>query len=340
MIDDRIKQQAKCRAKGTSWVDIAKLWPALQPDTIRRQISERFGTTDPAALARIVGDDGKPVSIGVTAGETINAEDVFARLENTWEKESGLAQRRAEQVIRFSSGPVALVGLGDFHIGGSGVDYKMMRRDIELVSQTDNMYALTLGDLVDGFILNWTLGIRLSTTVAISEEWAVGKWILDKLGAKHLVAVSGNHDAWALQESGVDILKSIIAPNTIYANDDCLVRVECGDNTRTLRLRHKWSGNTTANPTGGVEKLCRLDQDFTDGFGAHTHVSSLVRQFTLGGITRNALQLGSYKRIDEYCSRMGFPSANEFAAAAIVLWPDGRVLPTNNIEIAAAIVSQ
>ena len=339
MVDDRIKQQAAIRAKGTSWVDIAKLWPALQPDTIRRQISDRFGTTDPEALALIVGDDGMPVSIGVTAGETINAEEAFARLESTWNESARLATRKAEQVIRFSHGPIAFVGMADFHIGGAGVDYTMLRREVELVAETNNMYALTVGDWVDNFILDWTIGIRMDTVASISEEWAVAKWIADKLGRKHLVAVSGNHDAWSKQKSGVDILRGIIGQDTIYADDDCLIRLEVGDNVRVQRLRHKWSGNTTANPTGGIEKLARLDQNFDDGWAAHTHVSSLIRQFNLGTRTHHGIQLGSYKILDDYGSRMGFPASNDFASAALVMWPDGKTLVTNDLNIAREIVA-
>lgn len=336
---DRIESMAKARAKGLGWSDISALFSGLEPDTIRRYVSDKYKATSPEELQKIVTIDDTPLTIGVTAGEGIRGADVFAKLESEWQKERALAERRAAQVIRFPSGPVAIVGLADMHIGGRGVDYQQLNDEVTLIAETPNMYCFTVGDIVDNFVTDWALSIRMDTTTSISEEWAAAKWILDKLGSKHLLAVSGNHDAWSKSRSGVDILRGILSPDVIYAEDDCLVRLEVGDNVRVQRLRHKWAGNTTANPTGGIEKLARLDQDFDDGWAAHTHVSSLIRQFNIASKTCHGIQLGSYKKIDDYSSRMGFPRSNEFASAALVMWPDGKSMVTNDLRIAKEIVS-
>lgn len=340
---DRIEQMAVLRAKGVGWSDIARNF-SVESDTVRRYVSDRYGTTDPSKLAAIVHPDNEPVTIGVTAVEERDTKEIYKRLSESWNKRSALVERKREQVIRFPGDkPIALCGLADMHIGGEGVDYPRLEQEVDIIAQTPGMYAITLGDECDNFILNWCMGIRMGTATTIPDEWAAVEYILGKLGKKHMASVSGNHNEWSTLVSGMDIFGGIISqlnPTILYDRDDCRFRVEVGDNVRVQRIRHKWRGSSIYNPTHAIERAAQTHADFDDGWGAHTHVSGLVRQFNNRGKTGYAIQLGTYKRADDYSVRNGFVPPNEATACTLIMWPDGRTIASNDLIATADIMER
>ena len=293
-----------------------------------------------ALRAIVAGDDG-PTITGVTAAEHPDPEKVWAKAEAIWLKQQAEAERRQSQVIRFAHGPACIVFMADLHLGGQGVDYPRIKREAELARDIPNCGIWLAGDVIDNFIWQWCAGIRHHTEITIPEEYVLAKTVLDIVGPRLVASVGGNHCAWGRKASGYDILRDMTArvrPDVLYDADDCLATVEVGGSSTRIRVRHKWRGSSIYNSTHGQERAARWDEDADVYVGAHTHTEGAARSFTVGGDKKLAIQLGAYKRIDDYARVNGFSKPDGATAVALIIDEKGRRVAVEYLEMAAEIM--
>jgi hypothetical protein len=252
-----------------------------------------------------------------------------------------MALHRQTQRIRFRRGPIAIAFAADLHLGSTGVDYERVFREAQIIAETDGMYLMLVGDLVDNFILAKLVCARWSTAVSLEEEWVLLKKYLDVVADKLLVSVSGNHEKWTYALSGIDYFKEALARvrrDVVYDTDDALVRLEVGRAVFPTRLRHRWLGNSIYNPTHGIERAYRFDGDFIVGVGGHDHAAGLARQFNAGGRTGMAVLCGSYKRVDPFARAKGFARPNGSTAVTVIFDEDGTMIGIDRLEYAASVI--
>lgn len=310
-----------------------------------RQITSKLNIKKEAARSRYRHADRvfRPpplcTAIGVVANELPDEDEVYQQAIAVWEETKELEERRNSQVLEFPYGPVAFVWLADQHLGGKGVDYPRLFAEAEIVRDTPGMFAGTIGDLFDAFIINYLLNIRLGKVFSIPEEFALVRRYLRILGPKLKISVGGNHDFWFSWLTGVDYFREVlagVAPGVIYDADDCRIKLRIGEAEFRGRVRHKWRGTSIYNPTHGVERAAKWDQDFDWAVGAHTHAAGVARGFVVGGESGMAVQCGSYKVVDDYARRQGFAKSNNSTAVAIVFDEETHSMTGfENLEFAA-----
>ena len=283
---------------------------------------------------------------GSIVGEQL--PDPLAVLERSIERFNRLRDsmnRQRNQTIRFPNRPIAIAFAADNHIGNDGVDYERMFSEAELIADTENMYAINLGDLADNFIVQKLLSLRMFTSTTIPEEWALVQHYVRILGPSLLAVIGGNHDGWTKAIAGVDQLQNILAylrPDLLYHSDELLVNIQVGPLSVPARLRHKWRYNSVLNPTHGIERTYERDQAkrFLLGVGAHTHISGLSRQFNAGGQTGLAVICGAYKIYDPFAVRLGLAEANKSTAVTVIFHPQYGMTGYDNLELAAEKMNQ
>lgn len=284
-------------------------------------------------------------SRGVKASDyVIDEDDALKRAEAAHIGALDLESRRASQVIEFDTDRLfGVANLADIHAGSSGVDYPRLIRELELINRTPGLFATTVGDMVDNFILTKLAFARRDSRISIGDEWAITRKVLRLLVPKHLLAVGGNHDFWTKLMAGIDYFQSVltsISPDTLYDTDDCRVLFKACGHEWPGRLRHKWRGSSIYNPTHGIERGYLFEYDFLWGVGAHTHASGVARTFNAGGRNGLAVLCGAYKRIDEYARQSGFPGANQSTAVVILFDPKtGGMMGVDNLQLAADILT-
>ena len=260
---------------------------------------------------------------GVTAEEHLpDEEDVYRRACAEYEQTRKLYDRKAHQTIDFDSGPVAIVEVADLHAGDIGVDYERAFAEAELIRDTPGMYVITVGDMVNNFIIGTLTQARSGTRLSIPDEWALLRRYLKIIAPKWLLAVGGNHDQWTTMLTGNDYFADLVGQiksRVIYDSDDVLFTVNVGDWAIPCRARHKWRGNSIYNVTHAIERAAKFDGDFIIGFGAHTHTGGYTRDMNVGGSDGIAVQAGTYKRIDGYARRIGFARPNPSTAVSVVI---------------------
>ena len=282
--------------------------------------------------------------IGITAAERPDTEKIYERAVERWEQESALEQRRREQLIRFDYGPVALTAVGDLHFGADGTDYPRAFREAEIIRDTPGMYAAFVGDAVNNFIAGRLVQKSLVGEMLIDEGWILFRKWLRIIGPKMRLVVSGNHENWTRMLAGIDYMRECtasVAPGVIYDRDDCRIKLQVGEREWDGRIRHKWQGKSIYNPTHGIERAAKFDSPFDFGVGAHNHSSGVSRGFNVGGRSGMAVMCGTYKRIDDFAARLGFPKPNDSVAVALVFDEDtNSITGFESLEFAAKFMQE
>jgi hypothetical protein len=262
-----------------------------------------------------------PAITGVTSAfEQPNPQQ---RAIEDWRAVSDLDQQRLRQDVTFAEDTVALVCMGDLHIGGEGVDYPRLLADCDLIAKTPGMYVVLTGDLLDNFVKPKLLGLRMGTRMTIPDEVEMLRQMLIRIGPKIVAAVAGNHEMWTASLVGIDYLREVMAainPTALYDAYDCrfLARLPCGKEWK-VRVRHRWRGESIYNSTHGIERGRLFDGGFDIGVGAHTHIGGLVRAFNAEGRTCMAVLCGTYKAHDPYARQLGLRPTTLDAAVSVVM---------------------
>jgi len=284
---------------------------------------------------------------GVTASTSFAREDeLYERARSVYWDEDSIDSFRNNQTIEIGSNIFCGVFVADLHFGNRGTDTGRIFYEADIISEMKNTGVFTAGDMMDMFIINKLLKLRMNAPMGIEEELILFRRYITKIAPMWLASVDGNHDLWLNVLTGINFLQKDIADvarNILYDPYDCRVTLVVGDNKREFpgRIRHLWRGYSIYNDTHGIERAALFDGDFIWGVGAHTHASGLTRQFNVHGQTGMAALCGSYKRYDEYARQRGFRKPNDSTAVAIIFDAEsGDMIGLNNIETAAKLMDK
>lgn len=264
-----------------------------------------------------------------------------------WERAERMEQRR-EQVrnvklnrrVTFADGPVVLVVMADLHLGGEGVSYSSIKKDIWLLNELHdggvNVAVLLCGDLLDNFIVGRLKNLRMNVSPFLAiEEWGLVDYALERLAPYIIGSVAGNHDNWSYALVGVDLLAQRhreLTPGILYDPHELAFVLQVGGYECRVAARHKWKGHSKYNPTHGLEDHhWTRGRDFDIAIAAHTHRGGLAREFDNGGTVGHALVAGSYKKDDAYAMERGFPPPLDTSAVCTVVGDDGILFSTSNL---------
>jgi len=141
---------------------------------------------------------------GLRAWREPDEDAIYQRALEEWEQTARQEEQRASQVLQFDRGPVCLVFVGDQHLGNRGTDYARCFHEVDLVAATPGMWLVSLGDLLDNFVIGNLRRIRDDARFTIGDEWVLVRRYLRAAGPKLAAMVSGNHDEWAKLLVGID----------------------------------------------------------------------------------------------------------------------------------------
>lgn len=285
----------------------------------------------------------EPRIVGVSV-EQPDEDVAYQKAVKSWQRTARLQERRQNQSIEFGASPVCIAFVADLHLGSPGVDYERVFREAKLIADTPGMYLMLNGDMLDNFIIPKLVAARYESEVTIPEEWVLVRRYLKIIGRKLLVSVGGNHERWSWILSGIDyfadVLKQTVPRAIIYDSDDVALTLKVGRAAFPLRLRHVWRGRSIYNVTHGIELAHRFDGGFLVGVGAHTHASGVVRTFNASGENGMAVLCGSYKAVDSFARRSGFPKPNRSAAMAVLFFGNGAMVGIDRLDLAAEMMGK
>jgi hypothetical protein len=228
--------------------------------------------------------------------------------------------------------PVAITYSADWHLGSLGVDYTSWKTDVEYLLNTNNLYEIVIGDLIDNFTKFKSMQPVLSQLISPEEQKAMLESLLLELVKKDklLAAFGGNHDVGfdkrITGQSSIETFMSRLIP---FVNGKGIVKLNVGNESYTMLILHKTRFNSYLHNLHGVKQEYRNTFPADVVATAHTHVPSfeMFHQYDLprelgydfGGETY-LIKAGTYNTECEF-SKM-YWSKGKIGAPTVVLFPD------------------
>ena len=293
------------------------------PEASYREIAEVFKTSH-AQVKRWVDKAGKVRKVKFIdkkeLPDEMDAEDLFDQIIAV---NNGLMDRDLKQTkvtVRLEDDkPIAIAFTGDWHLGAKGADYELFKKHMELLEQTDGLYAVGLGDYKDN--ANAFIHKDSVTEVVIppyAQEVFVKHFIRQ---ISPLVLVRGCHDHWDHKTGNRDFIQELCtdcgAVNLWHGGSVTLL---LGEQEYKIRCRHKFRGESGLNVTNVLRRM-------EDTFGpadvqmlGHKHDPYMFETESKGQPVIWG-RCGSYKRYDEYGQQLAGYRGKE-AIPVVIFWPD------------------
>ncbi len=227
-------------------------------------------------------------------------------------------------------GPIGIAHFGDPHVDDDGTDLSQIIHYMNVINNTEGMFAGNLGDIQNNWIGRLTHLYGQQGTSA-KESWRLAEYFVNKLNWLYLVA--GNHDVWS---GDGDPLEFIMRDHKgLYQRWGARMNL-IFPNGKEVRInaRHTFKGNSIWNTAHGVARAAQTgwsDHILTCG---HTHVSGYqVIKNPANSLISHALQVASFKIIDNYADKLGLDDKNIFNCPVTIIDPryddhDNRLITT------------
>ena len=145
-------------------------------------------------MARDVPPDA-PVELPTFPDDDVEADQILDMMEQRFHKRLQHQKSLRWFPIKFkSSAPIALVVIGDPHLGSNGCNIPLLRHHINLMKQTPNCYAVNIGDTVDNWGYGRLVALYADNDVSKATERKLARSFLEDSGIPWAVWLEGNHD--------------------------------------------------------------------------------------------------------------------------------------------------
>jgi predicted MPP superfamily phosphohydrolase len=205
--------------------------------------------------------------------------------------------------------PCAVAFMADMHIGSEGTDYEALDRDINIIRNTENMYAIVGGDVGDLHIKH--PAAVLAQKVTPEHQWLWIADVLKRLSPKILAMVAGNHELWTYAVANFDPLRQIADKiNVPYNRHELPIDIKLAHQTYRILIRHKYRFNSSANPSNSPKQLCRKGRTDADVYVVCDKHEATAEPFSHLGRWRWAVRPSGYQVESEFGMTGGWHGVN------------------------------
>ena len=179
------------------------------------------------------------------------------------------------QVYRFDS-PVSVVNLGDIHRGNNNCDTKLLKKIIATIKDTESMYWISTGDLLETAIKSSKSSCYEASTP--EEELDALSFELEPIRHKCLGFVASNHQNRIKKEVGLSLDKVLADRAKIpFLGIFAVIKVVCGKAAYFIAMHHGVGGGTDGNKVNRAMKLAQNCLGADVYMTGHTHSFSYVQ---------------------------------------------------------------
>jgi|TARA_X000000368_G_C23000242_1_gene698618 hypothetical protein len=243
--------------------------------------------------------------------ELINARtEVFKRKE---------AREKSEKFVNIKiddKKPIGLYIQGDPHVDDDGCDWLSLRKHIDIVNETDGMYACSVGDLSNNWARRGKLaGLWADQTTNGEQQWQLVEWLVN--ATPYIFIVAGNHDMWAMEGDPINWMCKPL--KTVYSNHSARLKIKLPKHEIKVNCSHNFRGHSMYNTAHGIVKHALFNARDHLLIAGHTHVSgySPIKDAN-SDKTMHCVQVGSYKKYDNFAKQLNLPCKMMSACAVAV----------------------
>jgi hypothetical protein len=218
-----------------------------------------------------------------------------------------------------ANGPIGITWFGDPHIDDDGCNWPQLQRDMNVVKQSEGMFAANIGDGHN----NWQGRLaRLYAYQSTSERdaWRLVEWFIKEL--PWLVFLDGNHGAWSGEGNPVKWMLENC--NTLHDEVDVRLQLKFPNKAEsTIYARHDFPGHSQWNTVHGIGKAATMG-GFDDSLlvCGHKHTSGYSQvKNPKSGVISHLLRVAGYKSIDKYATDNFFKDSMISESAVTVFDP-------------------
>lgn len=321
---------------------------ALHPNNVR-QAAKACGITRPTYLERIgrLRAKGQLTTHSVTdtppSMDEPLEELIARRLRDSGRLQDRLDHGELHTIAIHETGPVGILHVGDPHVDDPGCNFAQLWHHLSLVQDTPGLYCGILGDLQN----NWVgrlARLYAMQSVSARDSWRLAEAMLDKVRARLLYLVGGNHDMWS--GSGDPLQWIMRARPTAHEAHGLRIKFSFpGGESVRLNARHDWPGSSQYNAAFGQGKAAFMGLGDHIIISGHRHVSGYMTFFNPStGVLSHCCQVGSYKQKDDYAEARGFMPQNLTPSILTIIDPAAeheaeRVLVFQSVELGVKVLN-
>jgi hypothetical protein len=209
-------------------------------------------------------------------------------------------------VVEYDGDWVLLAIVADIHLGNYGTDFAAARRDAEMIGNCPFAIGVGAGDYLDNFIRAKILEPLINSTTPPKQQLMLLKDYIRFFKGRLMLIISGNHDRWSKEVSGLDFLAPLARENKIqYSPDVFHINVKAGKVIYEICIRHQYKFNSSINMTHTVKQMFKNgDRQFDIGIVAHHHEPAMEDCFIQDRHVV-AIRPGTYKVGDTFSRKIG-----------------------------------
>jgi hypothetical protein len=223
------------------------------------------------------------------------------------------------RTVRLRSNEIIGLGFfGDPHIDDDGTNLpKLLAHAALFDGRQQGLHGVLLGDILN----NWVGRLErlwADQSVNAVEAQALVVHFLDLV--KWMVVVFGNHDVW---NHKIPLYEYFLQATTIHAAHEQRVRLLFPNGRQVIvHARHKFPGHSQWTRQFGQIKAATLGGDADIYIGGDKHVSGYSNGWHEGQRRMwHAVQVASYKEIDEYPVELGLMPADLYQCPVALINP-------------------
>jgi hypothetical protein len=204
--------------------------------------------------------------------------------------------------------PICIAWWGDWHLGGSGVDYDKFHEHQQIIEDTEGLHWIGAGDYRDNYLPRMPFGNNEQTIPAGTQDLMV-KHELKKVAHNCIGLVRGCHEDFSKQNSDTDLIQSMCeitkeygqgAVNLWHGGD---IHIEHGGFNYHYKCRHKYKFESSLNTMNSMRRIMEIQGPCDVACVAHLHNPEINERMLMGAF-RVMMRGGSYKVWDEHGQKL------------------------------------
>ena len=282
-------------------------------------------------VKRILSKNNNPtptVELPQFPDDDIPAEEILDSLEKRFNKK--LEREEAMnwfQVKINDMKPTGWVFVGDPHLG-SHCHVKLLRHDVDIMTKTEGIHCVNLGDTVDGWG-GYLTKLYAETDVSRSTEERLAKWFLQDAGIPWRVWLIGNHDTMGDFST---YLKTLNAEQIPMMDWQAKFRLVFPNGSEVkINAAHSHKGTSIYNPLHGQKREALWGEESDIIVAGHHHNWAISQEEYKSGKVVFMARSRGYKWADQFAKTHGFPSLLYGGSIMFVVDPVEEI-PTRRLK--------
>ena len=317
-----------------------KIYTSDHPDVIRAkqifldtgskaEVARQMEISSSKAVRLIEASKTEPViELPTFPDDDIPAEEILDSLEKRFDQ-----KLKREEAIKWfqvkvnDPKPTGWVFVGDPHLG-SNCHVSLLREDVKIMTETEGIHCINLGDTVDGWG-GYLAKLYADEDVSRNTEQRLAKWFLQDAGIPWRVWLIGNHDTMGDFATYLKAINADKIPMVDWQAKFCLV-FQNGSEVR-ISAAHNFKGTSIYSKLHGLKRAALWNENADIYVAGHHHNWAIQQEELDDGRVVILARSRGYKWLDTFATTHGFPNLQYGGSIILVVAPAEEV-PTRRLK--------